>query len=224
MSRKDNLLQNNTNNSNFDNHNDHINSTECSSTQINVDSKVEEFIELIRNENYNLFILNLNKYEKSGIENSSVIYKRNSAPFLKELQQQFFLSHLYTETPKEFNQIYFSKQLEYYMTNKSNSLSRFHGINIKKDGNYFYPVVLTYRPVNGPLPNKLTYLSLEQKYVIIAEIIQGISYIHKSNFIHSNFNPTSVYLNEDYQAVICDYIFIPQFQVYTIQKKDDYFA
>lgn len=70
--------------------------------------------------------------------------------------------------------------------------------------------------------DKLDTVTAEQKFSIIIGVIHGIAFIHDNGFIHSNLNPTTVYLNENLQSVICDYIFVPPFKVETLPEKDEY--
>ena len=63
----------------------------------------------------------------------------------------------------------------------------------KKDAEYFF-IAMEY--CENTLQNLLkTSISRELARIYVFQIIQGISYLHKSNIIHGNLNSNNIYLN-----------------------------
>lgn len=162
--------------------------------------------------------------------------------------KRLFLSHHYEQLPKSLSHEYLKKQVEIYMQNQNDNLAYLRGYGLDLINGESILVSLTERPVNGPLSSlfltvktkeisnsidkisnssylnldQLTTVTSEQKFTMIVGILHGIAFIHKNNFIHSNLNPSTVYLNEDLEPVICDYIFVPQFKV--VQRNSNQFT
>lgn len=147
-----------------------------------------------------------------------------------------FLSHYYKEIPETFDANLFKKQFSFYMKNSSKSLAYLKGFSFTTINGCYFPIAMTFRPANGPLKSILSNpaenstddsydertfanpankpeITAEGKFSIIIEIVNGVAFIHKSNFIHSNLNPTTVYLNKKQKPIICDYFLYPNFKV-----------
>lgn len=158
---------------------------------------------------------------------------------------QIYLAHLYNKIPTSFNYEHFVDQIDCYMMKDCIALAHLHGFSFFDYEGNFVPTVLTDRPVNGPLSSlfvtiksnkekedeishsdsfnmdSFCEISAEQKYAMICGITRAIDFIHKNHFVHSNLNPTTVYMNENLFPVLCDYIFIPPFEVITLSENEN---
>lgn len=200
--------------------------------------KIEHFVSLFHDpktkyeKNYRLFLFDIQKYSKNReSENSFSIYERNyllnGEPFTMppNYDSKKYLCHNYQTIPAKFNQHYFIDQIKCYMQNPCFALAKFHGFTVMDNENHFSPNFFTRRPKLGPLSSLFTKgeFDLEQKYGLICGITYGIKFIHKLNLIHSNLNPTTVYVDEYIHPHICDYVNIPPFNVsilYPIDQKE----
>ena len=128
--------------------------------------------------------------------------------------QHIYLAHFYKEIPTNFNSELFRSQIDCYKVNQNFTLAHFNGFSFDDYEDNPIPTVLTDRPVNGPLsslfkkvksnnePNiytfnlsKLDSITAEQKFALICGIVNGIGFIHKNGFIHSNLSPKTIYID-----------------------------
>ena len=190
---------------------------------------------------FNVFLIKLIFYQKIRSENNFTVFERNTKKLLNDIQKvthfsendsknmnHLFIIHKYQKsslpTLTGIKMQYLADQIKYYMTNNHISIAKLHGFSMTDSKSRLIPTVLTERPVKGPLSSLFERESInsEQKFCMICGILSAIQFINKGKLIHSNLNPSTIYVDEKFRVKVCDYIFIPSF--YRINKINSIFS
>ena len=141
--------------------------TNFSQNKPNNNSKIKELIKCFNDtfEEYKLFLIQFESYQKLSKENNFSVFERkksiflnigtekvtqNSKDDLKRLNH-LFITHEYQTIPTIYNMQYLANQVAFYIGNPYASIARFHGFCMTDSENRFVPTVLTERPIKGPL-------------------------------------------------------------------------
>ena len=161
--------------------------------------------------------------------------------------RKLYITHFYKTIPNLFEYQYLANQINFFSKLNDFTLANFYCFSMTNSEGIFIPTVLTQRPVNGPLLNffesskkkcqqpcndkigtnnfdpfniGLIEVNYERKFIFIAGITRAIYFIHRRNFIHSNLNPMTVYIDENHRPRVCDYVFVPPFHITCHTSKD----
>ena len=147
---------------------------------------------------------------------------QNSEDVLKR-ENPLYIAHEYQQIPTTINKEYLVDQIEFYVKNWHFTVAKFHGFSMTDSEDKFIPTVLTERPIKGPLSNLFEKESVtpEQKFCMICGILDAVRFIHEAGFAHLNLNPSTIYINEELQVKVCDFIFVPPFDISIEKVKSD---
>ena len=121
---------------------------------------------------------------------------------------------LYSAKVSKFNietvqdQKSFFHELEALSKTNHPSILSFLGFNLKNFENDNFPTNITEYMSNGSLDHALkkqSFLTINNKYIILYGIAEGMKYLHSQGIIHRDLKPGNILLNDNLYPYICDF-------------------
>lgn len=156
---------------------------------------------------FDKYIIDLNDYK--------IIKAIGSGGFgIVYLIEQESTHRLYSAKVSKFNietvqdQKSFFHELEALSKTNHPSILSFLGFNLKNFENDNFPTIITEYMSNGSLDQALkkqSFLTMNNKYIILYGIAEGMKYLHSQGIIHRDLKPGNILLNDNLYPYICDF-------------------